>query len=116
MSVLMTVRFVRVFASNIIVTMFSFRKGIAVDRVVGFQDLGGKDDFTTKALEVLLIKKGNAFVQHVLHCFTRDKSLNHHYTGIISEKKKDEDDEDDGDHENRCRSVRSSFNPDSDSE
>lgn len=51
----------------IIVTMFTFRKGIAVDRLVGFQDLGGKDDFSTKTLEALLIKKGNAFVQCVLH-------------------------------------------------
>ncbi|KAF4378160.1 hypothetical protein CsatB_025007 [Cannabis sativa] len=69
-----------------------FRKGIAVDRVVGFQDLGAKDDFTTRALENLLIKKG-----------------------VISEKKKD--DEDDGDHEDRRRSVRTSIvNSDSDSE
>uniref|UniRef100_UPI00351A2CDE hypothetical protein n=1 Tax=Salmonella enterica TaxID=28901 RepID=UPI00351A2CDE len=45
-----------------------FRNGIAIDRLVGFQDMGGKDDFTTKALEVLLIKKG-----------------------IISEKKENED-------------------------
>jgi len=47
--------------------MFTFRKGIAVDRLVGFQDLGGKDDFSTKTLEALLIKKGNAFVQCVSH-------------------------------------------------
>ncbi|KAG6702785.1 hypothetical protein I3843_07G049200 [Carya illinoinensis] len=70
-----------------------FRKGIAVDRLVGFQDLGGKDDFTTKTMEVLLIKKG-----------------------IISEKKEDEDEEDDGNHENMHRAVRSSMNPDSDSD
>ncbi|KAG2696235.1 hypothetical protein I3760_07G048800 [Carya illinoinensis] len=70
-----------------------FRKGIAVDRLVGFQDLGGKDDFTTKTMEVLLIKKG-----------------------ILSEKKEDEDEEDDGNHENMCRAVRSSMNPDSDSD
>lgn len=30
-----------------------------MDRLVGFQDLGGKDDFTTKTLENLLLKKGN---------------------------------------------------------
>ncbi len=70
MSLLMTARYVQVLHQIIIVTMFSFRKGIAVDRMVGFQDLGGKDDFTTKALEVLLIKKGNTFVQRVLHCLT----------------------------------------------
>ncbi|KAF5454440.1 hypothetical protein F2P56_024106 [Juglans regia] len=70
-----------------------FRKGIAVDRLVGFQDLGGKDDFTTKTMEVLLIKKG-----------------------IISEKKEDEDEDNDGNHENMRRAVRSSMNPDSDSD
>ncbi|KAF8018705.1 hypothetical protein BT93_H3567 [Corymbia citriodora subsp. variegata] len=70
-----------------------FRKGIAVDRLVGFQDLGGKDDFSTRALEALLIKKG-----------------------IISEKKDDENDEDSEYLENRHRSVRSSVDPDSDSD
>ncbi|XP_065851401.1 thioredoxin domain-containing protein PLP3B-like [Euphorbia lathyris] len=69
-----------------------FRKGIAVDRVIGFQDLGGKDDFTTKALENLLIKKG-----------------------IISEKKVNENDEDDYDESTR-KTVRSSVYPDSDSD
>ncbi|KAL5557388.1 hypothetical protein UlMin_039624 [Ulmus minor] len=69
-----------------------FRKGIAVDRLVGFQDLGGKDDFSTKKLENLLIKKG-----------------------IISEKKKDPDEEEEYD-EKRRRTVRTSVNSDSDSE
>ncbi|XP_024021777.1 thioredoxin domain-containing protein PLP3B isoform X2 [Morus notabilis] len=68
-------------------------RGIAVDRLIGFQDLGGKDDFSTKALENLLIKKG-----------------------FISEKKQDEDEEDDGNHENRRWAVRSSVNSDSDSD
>lgn len=36
----------------------NFRKGVAIDRLVGFQDLGGKDDFTTKTLEALLLRKG----------------------------------------------------------
>ncbi|XP_022775344.1 thioredoxin domain-containing protein PLP3B-like [Durio zibethinus] len=70
-----------------------FRKGIAVDRLVGFQDLGGKDDFATRTLEVVLIKKG-----------------------IISEKKNDEDDEDDVYDESRSKTVRSSLNHDSDSD
>ncbi|KAJ4846388.1 Thioredoxin domain-containing protein plp3b [Turnera subulata] len=69
-----------------------FRKGIAVDRLVGFQDLGGKDDFSTRALEILLIKKG-----------------------IISEKKADEDDEDEYPESVR-RTVRSSMASDSDSD
>lgn len=70
-----------------------FRKGIAEDRLVGFQDLGGKDDFSTRALEALLIKKG-----------------------IVSEKKDDEDNEDSEYLENRHRSVRSSVDHDSDSD
>lgn len=35
-----------------------FSKGIAMDRLVGFQDLGAKDDFTTKKLENILVIKG----------------------------------------------------------
>ncbi|XP_057525288.1 thioredoxin domain-containing protein PLP3A-like [Amaranthus tricolor] len=69
-----------------------FRKGIAFDRLVGFEDLGGKDDFPTRKLENLLNKKG-----------------------IINEKKKDDDEEDDYS-ESKRTSVRSSFNPDSDSD
>jgi hypothetical protein len=38
--------------------MSYFRKGIAVDRLVGFQDLGSKDDFSTRALENILKMKG----------------------------------------------------------
>ncbi|KAK4486013.1 hypothetical protein RD792_008675 [Penstemon davidsonii] len=65
-----------------------FRKGVASDRLVGFQDLGGKDDFSTRTLEYFLLKKG-----------------------IIDEKKREEEDDDylEGGH----RSVRSSVNPDS---
>lgn len=70
-----------------------FRKGIAVDRLIGFQDMGGKDDFATRTLEALLIKKG-----------------------IVSEKKKDEDDEDGGYPESRRNTVRSSMDPNSDSD
>ncbi|WJX74840.1 Thioredoxin domain-containing protein plp3b [Trifolium repens] len=69
-----------------------FRQRVAVDRLVGFQDLGAKDDFTTRELEVLLIKKG-----------------------IIAEKK-DMDDEDQEYNESKRRTVRSSAAADSDSE
>ncbi|XP_057740529.1 LOW QUALITY PROTEIN: thioredoxin domain-containing protein PLP3B-like [Arachis stenosperma] len=69
-----------------------FRQGIAVDRLVGFQDLGGKDDFSTGTLEALLIKKG------------------------IIDEKKDDDDENDGYDENTRRMVRSSVVADSDSD
>ncbi|KAL6970037.1 Thioredoxin domain-containing protein plp3b [Sarracenia purpurea var. burkii] len=69
-----------------------FSKGIAIDRLVGFQALGGKDDFTTKSLESLLVKKG-----------------------MIDASKGDEDE--DGDyHENRHRAVRSSVDVNSDSD
>ncbi len=41
------------FASQIqtLPTIVLFRDGIAVDRIVGFEELGGVDDFPTKALE-----------------------------------------------------------------
>jgi len=41
-----------------------FSKGIAMDRLVGFQDLGAKDDFSTTKLENLLVKKGSINVSH----------------------------------------------------
>ncbi|MED6170521.1 Thioredoxin domain-containing protein plp3b [Stylosanthes scabra] len=70
-----------------------FRQGVAVDRLIGFQDLGGKDDFSTRTLEALLIKKG-----------------------IIDEKKDGDDDENDGYDESTRRTVRSSVVADSDSD
>lgn len=72
-----------------------FKNGIAVDRLVGFQDLGSKDDFTTRALENLLKRKG-----------------------IIDERKRDDNDEDaDDDADNyRHRSIRSSAVQDPDSD
>ncbi|KAL9815623.1 putative Thioredoxin-like superfamily [Arabidopsis thaliana] len=70
-----------------------FSKGIAMDRLVGFQDLGAKDDFSTTKLENLLVKKG-----------------------MLSEKRKEEDEEDYEYQESIRRSVRSSANVDSDSD
>jgi hypothetical protein len=35
-----------------------FRDGVAFDRLVGFQDLGGVDDFPTSRLENWLSRKG----------------------------------------------------------
>ena len=34
-----------------------FQNGVAIDRIVGFEGLGGKDDFTTSALERKLVEK-----------------------------------------------------------
>ncbi|CAH8281102.1 unnamed protein product [Arabidopsis lyrata] len=70
-----------------------FSKGIAMDRLVGFQDLGAKDDFSTTKLENLLVKKG-----------------------MLSEKRKEEDEEDYEYQESIRRSVRSSANVNSDSD
>lgn len=91
----------------------SFRKGVAIDRLIGFQDLGGKDDFSTKTLENWLIKKGTCSVCCPFFFFVT-KSQCFRFTGIISEKK--DDDEDDDDYEDKHRTVRSSVNPDSDSD
>ncbi|XP_047338629.1 thioredoxin domain-containing protein PLP3A-like [Impatiens glandulifera] len=70
-----------------------FRKGVAVDRLVGFLDLGGKDDFKTNTLAALLIKKG-----------------------MVKEKKSNEDGDGDNDYNENHRSIRSSVEEDSDSE
>lgn len=35
-----------------------------MDRLVGFQDLGTKDDFTTNKLENVLVKKGMKNLAH----------------------------------------------------
>ena len=34
------------------------RDGVAFDRLIGFQDLGGVDDFPTSRLENWLLRKG----------------------------------------------------------
>jgi hypothetical protein len=64
-----------------------FIEGIAVDRVVGFGDMGNKDDFQTMALIRRLIKSG------VL------KAINKQECGHIKVKRgrKDSDDSDSGD-------------------
>lgn len=86
--------------------------------MVGFQDLGAKDDFTTRKLEVLLIKKGTVSVCSSLFlfiCYHLESFSNCHSIGIIAEKK-DVDEEDQEYDESKRRSVRSSAAADSDSE
>ena len=39
-------------------TIIMFDNGIAVDRIVGFEELGGTDDFPTLALTRRLIRGG----------------------------------------------------------
>ncbi|URD90103.1 Thioredoxin domain-containing protein [Musa troglodytarum] len=70
-----------------------FRNGIALDRLVGFQDLGSKDDFTTRALENLLKRKGK-----------------------FSLKQDGGEDADEGEDYHKSRSIRSSTIQDSDSD
>ncbi|KAG6528548.1 hypothetical protein ZIOFF_010726 [Zingiber officinale] len=43
-------------------TLVLLWNGIAFDRIVDFQDLGSKDDFTARALENLLKRKGKHFL------------------------------------------------------
>jgi hypothetical protein len=43
------------------------RNGVAIDRIVGFEELGGIDDFTTIRLERRLEKAGE-FQNHVSRC------------------------------------------------
>ncbi|KAJ8647113.1 hypothetical protein MRB53_000136 [Persea americana] len=85
--------FVAKLAVKTLPCLILFRNGIGFDRIIGFQDLGGKDDFSTKTLENLLIKKG-----------------------IIKENKVNDLDDNDDQDNIRSRSVRSSTVDDSDSE
>ncbi|KAF8050668.1 hypothetical protein N665_1909s0003 [Sinapis alba] len=63
-------RFIKVDAEKYVYFII-LSKGIAIDRLLGFQDLGTKDDFSTTKLENVLVKKG-----------------------MLSKKKKEEDEED----------------------
>ncbi|BBN18203.1 hypothetical protein MPTK1_8g00610 [Marchantia polymorpha subsp. ruderalis] len=65
-----------------------FRDGVACDRIVGFEELGGKDDFPKAALEARLLR-----------------------SGLIVKKQKAEQDVDEG-----PRNVRSTTYDDSDSD
>ncbi|KAJ1696724.1 hypothetical protein LUZ63_005236 [Rhynchospora breviuscula] len=70
-----------------------FKKGIAFDRLVGFEDLGRKDDFSTRSLENILKKKG-----------------------IIDDKKGDGSDGEEDADDLKNRKIRSSAAQDSDSD
>ncbi|KAK8957656.1 hypothetical protein KSP39_PZI000661 [Platanthera zijinensis] len=50
--------FVKKLAIKTLPCVVLFKDGIGYDRLVGFEGLGSKDDFTTRALENLLKKKG----------------------------------------------------------
>jgi thioredoxin-like negative regulator of GroEL len=50
--------FVQKLQVKVLPTIICFIDGVAVDRVVGFEELGGKDDFPTLALTRRLIRSG----------------------------------------------------------
>ena len=50
--------FIKKLQVQVLPTIICFIDGIAVDRVVGFEDMGNKDDFPTMALTRRLIKSG----------------------------------------------------------
>lgn len=50
--------FIKKLQIQVIPTIIIFIDGIAIDRVVGFEDLGNKDDFPTLALARRLIRSG----------------------------------------------------------
>ena len=50
--------FIKKLQIQVLPTILCFIDGIAVDRVVGFEDMGNKDDFPTLALTRRLIKSG----------------------------------------------------------
>ena len=50
--------FIKKLQVQVLPTIICFIDGIAVDRVVGFEDMGNKDDFPTMALTRRLIKTG----------------------------------------------------------
>ena len=77
--------FVKKLQIQVLPTIVCFVDGIAVDRVVGFADLGNKDDFPQIALTRRLIKGG------VL------KALNREEKGQIKIKRGVDSDSDDGD-------------------
>jgi hypothetical protein len=96
-----------------------FRKGIVVDRLVGFQDLKSKEDFLTRALEhILILKMKGNHVNHTTALYNLGRQMcwqSKKIIGIIDEKKKDDDD-DDEESDAKNRRVRSSTAQDTDSD
>ncbi|CEP00488.1 Thioredoxin domain-containing protein [Plasmodiophora brassicae] len=53
--------FVQKLAIRVLPTLVIFNDGVAVDRIIGFNDVGNKDDFATGVLEKRLIRAGAIF-------------------------------------------------------
>lgn len=83
--------FIQKLQVQVLPTIICFIDGVAVDRVVGFEDMGNKDDFPTLLLARRLIRSG---------CL---KALTNQEKGMINVKKggkrnNQEDSEDDEDY------------------
>lgn len=50
--------FIQKLQVQVLPTIICFADGVAVDRIVGFEDMGNKDDFPTLALTRRLIRSG----------------------------------------------------------
>lgn len=88
--------------------IFFSRNGIAFDRIVGFQDLGSKDDFTIRALENLLKRKGKHFLIASSYIYAGRYLTWFYFSGIIDEKQNGDDDADDAEEYAGNRSITSS--------
>ena len=79
--------FIQKLGVQMLPTIICFFDGVAIDRVIGFSDLGNKDDFPTVLLTRRLVRSG------VLKALSKEEA-----GSIIIKKgdKNDEDDEDDG--------------------
>ena len=79
--------------------VMSFVGGVAVDRVVGFDELGAKDDFPTAVLETRLITSG-AVKLTVVHKGDGDGDGDHERTvrkGFASQAMKQTESDEDSD-------------------
>jgi thioredoxin-like negative regulator of GroEL len=77
--------FIKKLQVQVLPTIICFVDGVAVDRVVGFSDLGNKDDFPQIALTRRLIRSGAL------------KALNKEEKGQINIKRGIDDSDDSGD-------------------
>ena len=60
--------FIKKLQVQVLPTVIAFIDGIAVDRIVGFEDMGNKDDFQTLALVRRLIRTGALKVLNKAEC------------------------------------------------
>jgi hypothetical protein len=65
--------FVTKLAIKVLPCVLLFRDGVATDRIVGFHELGGVDDFPTSALETRLLKKGTCLSSLFVNCVSTKK-------------------------------------------